>query len=139
MAEAAKKRYGRAGLKNDVDFGGCELEGGALYLFNGFGESVDGDVVQERAGFHQTHALGRGAAPFFAADGFGRRGNTADLCAPTVHVYDGTRTILPTERRDSISRCASAASAREKVYDLDVELPASIHLNKSPARQATSA
>ena len=65
MTEAAKKRDGGAGLENHVDFGGRQLEGGALDLLDGFGESFDGDIVEERAGFNQADACRakRGAIP----------------------------------------------------------------------------
>ena len=85
MAEAAKEGDRRARLENHVDLGGREFQGRAFDLCNSLGESFDGDIVQERAGFNQTNAFGQGSPPFFTADRFGRRRDATDFCAPAVH------------------------------------------------------
>ena len=71
MTESTEERDGGARLQYHVDFGRGELHGGALDLLDGFGETFDRYIVQQRARFDQTDTFGQSPAPLFAADGFG--------------------------------------------------------------------
>ena len=57
MAEAAKERDSRACLEDHVDLGRRQFEGWRSICVT-LGQSLDGDVVRQRAGFNQANAFG---------------------------------------------------------------------------------
>ena len=68
-----KKADGRTCLKDNVDFGGGQLQRRPLHLRDCFRQPFHGDIMYQGARLDQANTVGHGAAPLLGTYGFWRR------------------------------------------------------------------